>query len=151
MVPEPAPQSQVQPQGTLVPFTATSDPDFSKILSITVPDGWSHRDAEGILELTPSADDAWLAVEVAKLGAYSPQDALTRFSGGATLASYGRNDKAFVFETGNNEYGHRKHMIFVDEDTHLVCRLTWLAGEQYDSDITTILHGLMLNGMPVVE
>ena len=54
-------------QAKQVPFTAISNPDFSKIVTIHVPDGWKHRNAEGMMELKPPKGDGWVCVEVSNL------------------------------------------------------------------------------------
>ncbi len=145
----PAPQPEAEPVAqTIIPFTATTEPDFSDVLAIAVPAGWNHRNAEGVLELTTEAQDAWLVVEAARLGKRDPQKALKVFSGGAVLTPYGDNGASYVFSSEGST-GPREHMIVVDADANLVCRLTWQAAESHKAAITAILHGLRVNGRAV--
>lgn len=147
----PAPQPETEPVAqTVIPFTASTEPDFSEVLAIAVPAGWNHRNAEGVLELTNEAQDAWLVVEATRLGKRDPQKALKVFSGGAVLTPYGDSGATYVF-TSEGSTGRREHMIVVDADANLVCRLTWQAAETYRDAITAILHGLRVNGRAVAS
>ena len=145
--PEATAEAAVQPQ-TVIPFTASTEPDFSEVLAIAVPAGWNHRNAEGVLELTPEAEDAWLVVEAVRLGKRDPQKALKVFSGGAELTPYGTGGASFIFSSEGST-GHREHMIVVDADANLICRLTWQATEAHRDAIAAILHGLRVNGRAV--
>ena len=71
-------------QAKQVPFKAISNPDFSKIVSIHVPDGWKHRNAEGTMELTPPKGEGYVCVAVFNLDGRTPQQMATLLAEGKT-------------------------------------------------------------------
>ena len=90
-------------QAAQVPFTAVSKPDFSKIVTIHVPDGWKHRNAEGTMELTPPKGEGYVCVAVFNLDGRTPQQMATLLARdlpeGETPEKYAGREGAWMWDS----------------------------------------------------
>lgn len=132
----------------LVPFTAMSSPNFSDTLSIYVPDGWTHRSAEGMMELKPPSGDGALSVEAGKLEDRTPTAWALLFSGwlhtSPTPVDGSTNCYAW---SGKNDLGEEQACFFAASPEHgIYVHFTWTPGLD---KTTEIAYGSRLAGAPL--
>lgn len=130
----------------LVPFTAMSGTDFSKLLEIYVPDGWTHRSAEGMMELKPSSGDGWLCVEAGKLGERTPTAWALLLSEGLHPKPTDASTNCYAWSGKNAAGEDLVHWFAASPEHNIYLHFTWTAGLDKTTEIT---DGSRLAGAPL--
>ena len=133
-------------QAKQVPFKAISNPDFSKIVTIHVPDGWKHRNAEGTMELTPPKGEGAVCVDVFHLDGRTPQQMATLLADGKTPEKYADREDAWQWTT-DPAYGVWSNFFVGSAKDDVYVHFSWRDVDE--SVIMTILSKSVMAGAPV--